>query len=307
VIALAKKSSLVLLGLVCIGLVVLVVTLLPAHLQVRTIETAIPAPGLVDDALDSIPAEQYPQEILFINTATQAGALGKISHIAVLLRWPNGRAFLIDTGMNAQEAIDFGKPFQYLGASPTETFGPVEEQLGGAVDSIRGIGFTHLHSDHTAGISRICNASTTPATVFQTSAQNTLHNLHTKDGQALIENSACPLALLAQSTPAPIAGFPGLLVLPAGGHTPGSTIFVTRMGGETWIFAGDISNSMADIHANRSKGILYSYLLVPEHTRVLENWRIWLAKQAARQNVQVLVTHDIDAYRASGLAELRAP
>ncbi|MEH6608011.1 MAG: MBL fold metallo-hydrolase [Halioglobus sp.] len=306
-LAFAKKFALVLLGLTCVGVVVLVVALIPAHLQVRSVENTIPALDLLDEALDAIPAEQYPQEIHFINTATQAGALGEISHIAVLLRWPDGNAFLIDTGMNEQEAIDFGKPFQYLGSSPTETFGPVEEQLGDAVDSIRGIGFTHLHSDHTAGISRICDALTTPATVFQTNAQNTLHNLHTKDGQKLINDSACPVALLPQSTLAAIPGFPGLLALPAGGHTPGSTIFVTRMGGETWIFAGDITNSMADIHTNRGKGALYSYLLVPEYTKVLENWRLWLAKQAARQDVQVLVTHDVDAYRASGLAELRAP
>jgi glyoxylase-like metal-dependent hydrolase (beta-lactamase superfamily II) len=306
-LAFAKKFALVLLGLVCVGIVVLAVTLLPAHLQVRSVETVIPALGLLDEALDAIPAERYPREIHFINTATQAGALGEISHIAVLLRWSDGNAFLIDTGMNEQEAVDFGKPFQYLGASATEAFGPVEEQLGDAVDSIRGIGFTHLHSDHTAGISRICSALTTPATVFKTSAQNTLHNLHTEEGQKLINDSACPVALLPQSTPAAIPGFPGLLVLPAGGHTPGSTIFATRMGGETWIFAGDIANSMADIHDNRSKGVLYSYLLVPEHTKVLENWRIWLAQQTAQQYVQVLVTHDIDAYRSSGLAELRAP
>lgn len=290
-----------LLAVAALSIAVYAAMLLPAHWQIRAVPVAIPSAPELDAALGKVSAGDFPTKIQFINTAQQSGPFGRLGHVGVLIRWADGKSFLIDTGMGEAEAVAFGRPFELLGAEPTRTFGAVEQQLGPAVKSIRGIGFTHLHSDHTAGISRICKAIESPATVYQTQYQKGLHNLHTQAGQVLVSESTCAKGELASTTIKPVPGFAGLFAIAAGGHTPGSTLFVTRLAGETWIFAGDITNTMADIYNNRGKGFLYSYLLIPEDVKVLREWRLWLKAQDERAGVQVLVAHDIDAYQASSL------
>lgn len=289
-------------GLAVVACVAFSMVLLPAHWQIRSLAVDIPPARTLDAALQAIDEDAFPREIRFINTAQQASPFGHLGHVAILIRWDNGSAFLIDTGMSPAEATAFGKPLEYLGAGPTETYGSVEAQLDTAIDEIRGIGFTHLHADHTASIARLCSRMTSPAPIYQTRDQRQLHNLHTEDGQALVNASNCAKELLGEGTIKAVPGFSGLFAIAAGGHTPGSTIFVTRVDGKTWIFAGDITNAMADIQDNRGKGFAYSYLLIPEDTALLERWRIWLKAQDARERVQVLVAHDIDAYQASELA-----
>jgi glyoxylase-like metal-dependent hydrolase (beta-lactamase superfamily II) len=290
-----------LLAVVALSIAVFAAVMLPAYWQIRSVAVDIPSAGQLDSALDKVRAEDFPSKIQFINTAQQSGPFGKIGHVGVLIHWADGKSFLIDTGMNEAEAIAFGNPFELFGAEPTQTFGALEQQVGSAVKSIRGIGFTHLHSDHTAGISRICKAIESPATIYQTQDQKSLHNLHTQAGHVLVSESSCAKSELATTTIKPVNGFPGLFAIAAGGHTPGSTLFVTRLDGETWIFAGDITNAMSDIYANQGKGFMYSYLLIPEDVKLLGEWRLWLKSQDERVGVHVLVAHDIGAYQASSL------
>jgi glyoxylase-like metal-dependent hydrolase (beta-lactamase superfamily II) len=290
-----------LLGAALLSIAVFAVVTLPAHWQIRSVAVEIPSAKMLGAALDDVSVNDFPSEIQFINTAQQSGPFGKLGHVGVLIQWADGKSFLIDTGMNEAEAIAFGSPFELLGAAPTQTFGAVEKQLGSTVKNIHGIGFTHLHSDHTAGVSRICDAMDTPATVYQTRDQKSLHNLHTRAGQVLVNESSCSKSELGATTMKPVPGFSGLFAIAAGGHTPGSTLFITRLDGETWIFAGDITNAMSDIYNNHGKGFMYSYLLIPEDVQVLREWRLWLKAQDERAGVHVLVAHDISAYHASSL------
>ena len=290
-----------LLAAATLSILVFAAILLPAHWQIRSVAVEIPSVQQLDLALGQVSAEAFPTRIQFINTAQQSGPFGSLGHVALLIQWADGKSFLVDTGMNEAEAVAFGSPFELLGAEPTQAFGPVERQLGSAVESIRGIGLTHLHSDHVAGISGICDAMESPATIYQTHNQNSRQNLHTESGQVLVNESSCSKSELAATLIKPIPGFSGLFAIDAGGHTPGSTLFVTRLDGETWIFAGDITNAMADIHSNRGKGFIYSYLLIPEDVQLLGQWRLWLKAQDDRAGVHVLVAHDIAAYHASDL------
>ena len=296
-----------LLAVTALSIAVYAAVILPAHWQIRSVAVDIPSVQELDSALDQVNADQFPTSIQFINTAEQSGPFGNLGHVAVLLQWTDGKSFLIDTGMNQEEAVAFGRPFELLGAEPTRAFGPVEAQLGQEIASIRGIGLTHLHSDYTAGISRICDKINAPATIYQTRYQRSLQNLHTRAGQALVNASRCAKGELDTAAVKAVPGFSGLFAMDAGGHTPGSTLFVTRLDGDTWIFAGDITNAMSDIYRNRGKGFIYSYLLIPEDVALLREWRVWLKSQDDRPGVQVLVAHDIDAYRASALPAWKAP
>jgi len=119
----------------------------------------------------------------------------------------------------------------------------------------------------------------------------------------LVQKSCLATGKLAEKTVQTIEEFPGLGVIAAGGHTPGSTIFVIAVEGHLWVFAGDITNSKADMLSNTGKGFLYSTFFVPEHTARLEELRLWLAKLDARGDTTVIVSHDIDDIKTSGLAE----
>jgi glyoxylase-like metal-dependent hydrolase (beta-lactamase superfamily II) len=89
-------------------------------------------------------------------------------------------------------------------------------------------------------------------------------------------------------------------MIAAGGHTPGSTVFLARLQGETWIFSGDLTNSLAEVREDRGKGWLYSYLLVPENVTQLARWRNWLRAVGNSRN-HVVVSHDLASYRDNGL------
>ena len=169
-----------------VGLAAIAALLGEAHWQVRQVEPALPTGQDIAAALDNGPD---PVSISYINTATQVSPLGAIGHVGVLIEWDSGKRLLIDTGMPAEQAVAFGKPMeQILDAEPAQTFGAIDEQIGPAVNTIGAIAFTHLHSDHTDGLTGICAAQHSPATVFQTSLQrdevfagditNDMHSLH---------------------------------------------------------------------------------------------------------------------------------
>jgi glyoxylase-like metal-dependent hydrolase (beta-lactamase superfamily II) len=161
-----RKLLLLLAALFSVGLVLLAFILGAAHWQIRQLEPTLPTARDIALALAEADAAST---ISYINTATQAGPMGTIGHIGVLIEWDNGTGFLIDTGMPPERAVAFGKPIELLlGAKPTETFGAIEVQIGNQVQAIGGIAFTHLHSDHTDGINGICRAQTAPAIIFQT-------------------------------------------------------------------------------------------------------------------------------------------
>ena len=287
--------------LVAIVILGLAIVLVPAHLQIRQVEAIIPP---VNDLMSGewLSSSEGPSEILWLNTASQKSAVGTVSHVVFLLRWEDGRSFMIDSGMNPADAIAFGELFVTLfGAAPPETYGAVETQMGDAAQNIQGIGFTHLHSDHTLGLTAICEEIGETATIFQTSDQASLQNLHTEAGQEIVNTAKCGQSILTDDIIKPIPGFPGLVAIAAGGHTPGSTIYAVRVEGKTWVFAGDITNNKNDLVQNKGKGVLYSYFLVPENTRALGQWRPWLAGLDARDDAEVIISHDLSALLQSDL------
>jgi glyoxylase-like metal-dependent hydrolase (beta-lactamase superfamily II) len=286
-----------------VGLAAIAALLGEAHWQVRQVEPALPTGQDIAAALDNGPD---PVSISYINTATQVSPLGAIGHVGVLIEWDSGKRLLIDTGMPAEQAVAFGKPMeQILDAEPAQTFGAIDEQIGPAVNTIGAIAFTHLHSDHTDGLTGICAAQHSPATVFQTSLQRDEQNYGTVGGEKTIATSACGRVVLGAETVKLVPGYSGIVAIAAGGHTAGSTIYATRRNGKIWVFAGDITNDMHSLHNNIPKPWLYSTFIVPEHTRRQEQLRLWLEALDQQADFVVLVAHDIDAWKRSEIPAWR--
>ena len=279
--------------------------LITSHWQIRQVEPALPTAAEIEAAL---PQESAAATISYVNTATQNGPFGQLGHVAVLIEWPDRASFLLDTGMPPAQAIAFGAPMErFLKADPTQTFGSVAEQMGESVQSIEGIAFTHLHTDHTDGIGGICKAQPNPATIFQTGLQRELQNYGTSPGEDNLAAAICKRLILGPDTVKPIPGFPGIVAIAAGGHTPGSTLFASRFNGKIRIFAGDITNDMHSLHNNVDKHWAYTTFIVPENPARQRELRLWLESLDQQAGFEVLVSHDIEAWKRSDIAAWQAP
>jgi len=293
-----RRGLLCLLGLGLACVLALLAFTVPAHWQIRQITPDLPDWAQLDAALNT---PDGPVSLAMISTAVQTSTFGEIGHPGILLTWPDGRHFLIDTGMPPEAAQAFGEPMELLGAAPITTYGAVATQLGVAVDGVQGIAFTHLHNDHTDGLPGICDAQLKPATVYQTRLQREKLNYTTKIGLKALDVAKCPRQVLTADTIKPVPGFPGLLAISLGGHTPGSTLFAVRIDDRSWIFSGDITNNRQSILENLPKPWWYSTLVVPEGTERTAVLRDWLRRLDERPGVTVLPAHDTAAMAAAGL------
>lgn len=272
-----------------------------AHSQIRSVAPPVPTRAQLDE-LFATPGG--PVSVRYVNTASQQlPDVGEGAHPGFLLDWQDGRAFLIDVGMDRPGAVEFGKPMEWVfGADPAVAHGSVGEQMGEDAKRIGGVAFTHLHLDHTGGMRELCEAVGHEVPIYQTGWQFELTNFTTEMGADDLRASGCARETrLEGEPPYAIPGFPGLFAIGAGGHTPGSTIYLVRVGETNWILAGDVSNSKPNLLADIPKQLVYSLVIVPEYRARLGELRRWLAALDADPSTEVVVSHDGKALQATGM------
>ncbi len=288
-------------GVVIVGVALLAILLIPAHLQIRGVEPELPSHAELR-ALSTV--ENGPVRLRYINTSSQRLPAGRLGHTVFLAEWPNGNLFMIDAGMDRANAIEFGRLMETaLGAEEAVLHGTVADLLGEATTRVQGVAYTHLHIDHAQGTVPFCELRGAGASVYQTSWQAELHNFNTTTAAAIVADSCLATGGLTEGKLMEVDGFPGLGVVALGGHTPGSTLFVVAAKDRIWLLSGDIANSKADLLSNTGKGFLYSYLMVPENTARTEELRQWFAGLDSNVDMTVLVSHDLPDIEASGLVE----
>jgi len=294
-----KKILIGFAAILVLGALALAFVLVPAHRQIRDIERELPTK---DDLAALAQTPDGPAKIAYINTASQEAGERSVGHSTFLVEWADGKILLIDLGMDAPTAVEFGELFETIaGADPAVSHGTLPEFLGDELSRVKGVGFTHLHVDHVQGIQPVCAAHAGPITVLQTADQSAKHNLHTADQSAMLDNSDCIRRSVLSADGRISDQFPGIGIYPLGGHTPGSTMFAVPVDGKLWLLTGDISNVHADMIENRDKGFVYSYLMVPEHVDRLAILRMWLTDLDSDPNMTAIVSHDIKAIAASGM------
>lgn len=272
----------------------------PAHRQIRRVHPRLPSVAELRSLRD---APGGPTSLAWLETSSQPLGRGALVHSVFLAAWPDGSLFEVDAGMDAARAIEFGKLLERMsGGGAVAVKGTVSQQLGGAVARIRGLGFTHLHIDHTQGISALCAAGPARgARIHQGTAQATLRDPNTGEGADLVAASCFERSVAGDEGLLTIAELPGMALVPLGGHTACSTMFAFAVNGHLWLLSGDITNTREALLMNEGKGFLYSYLLVPEDVRRNEELRRYLAALDAEDDITVVVSHDLEALRASGL------
>lgn len=258
--------------------------------QLSVIETArqvMPRSGVLDPASDPSPNAAY-----------------EMTHPAFVLEWADGRMLLVDTGMEPDAAIEFGKPVEWMAdAEPMKPIGSVATQLGDAKARVAGVIFTHLHADHVGGIGGLCKGRSAPLPVFMTEAQNERPNYTSRGGLTTIDDAGCARrTVVPGGALRPVPGFPGVFLVPAAGHTPDSEIVIAVMAdGARWALLGDIANNVDGVLHDVPKPSLYSLLIVPEDGERLGELRRWLAALHGNLGLGLLPAHDANNLHASGV------
>ncbi len=282
-------------------IVALIIYLLPAHLEIRDVQPSVPEAKAFDVLKD---ADNKPIRVSAILTSSQHAPGRPIGHHSIVIEWADGRIFLIDAGMDESASMEFGRLLQLLwSAEPAQFHTTVFDAIGARAEQIAGIGFTHLHIDHTQALAAQCKGQP-KFKIYQTADQHVLHNVNTRESAEILRT--CPDATVIETDSlVPLEGFPGLGLLPLGGHTPGSTLFAVAVEDQLLLFSGDITNSKRDLLNDAGKGMFYSYLVVPEDTGRTQLLRGWLRDMDQLPNVHVLVSHDIEDMQAlnKGLKE----
>jgi len=270
-----------------------------AHWEMRAINPELPDTRALESALAT---QGGPVGISYVNTASQAGAGRNVIHPSYVIEWPDGRIFLIDIGMDYDGALAFGAPMEtIIGADPIEPHGSVAEHLWADVPNVEAVAFTHLHIDHTGGIAALCAAADQKVTVFQTELQADKGNHTTSPGQTDIDEAPC--ASVSKLDDGPVYQFPdypGLIAIAAGGHTPGSTIYLVQIDDVIWVLSGDISLALDDIRTDTAKPGVYSALIVPESPSRMTELRQWL-KSLEGQGYRIIVSHDPQSHEENRL------
>lgn len=274
-----------------VAVVAIAVFLVPPHLQIRGVHPSLPSAA---DLRGLLNLADGPTAVRYVVTSHQTTEQGVLGHDVFLIEWADGKLFMIDSGMDRETAAAFGNTVQTLyGGEPAVVDGTLVELVGDDLERVEGVGFTHLHIDHTQGLRDFCRARGNGAELLQTTDQRDLHNFNTTEGADIVATSCLARHDVTGDGLTTFDEFPGLGIAPLGGHTPGSTLFVVGLGERLLLFSGDITNSLADLRADRGKGFLYSYLFVPEDTDRNRELRRWLASLDAAPDVDVVVSHDL--------------
>ncbi len=312
-------------SLIAIGVGLLAVGLTWAHLAIRDERALLPTAEAI---ITNLAGDDRPVRLTYINTASQpmprAAVLDPkldphpsepyiMSHPAFVLEWADGRILLIDTGMTHDAATKFGKPLELLGgAAPIQPLVSIAKQLGEARERVRGVLFTHLHTDHTGGIRGLCKGVRHRLRVFMTEAQAERPNYTTRPGLHQVSGARCVrIESLVGGPLIPLhsAGreaFPGVFVIDAGGHTPGSQLIVAYVvgpdGPRTYVFVGDIVNNIDGITYDLPKPWFYRTFVVPEDETRQEELRRYLRELRDRFGFTLLVSHDQRQIEQSGIS-----
>ena len=271
--------------------VALAVRLIPPHIQIGSVEPPLPTATELRSLLS---VENAPVSVRYIATSSQRFATGVLGHSSILVEWANGDMVMIDAGMDKAAAIEFGDLMLTMseGDKPIVN-GTIAQLLGDDISRVKALAFTHLHIDHSQGVLGFCKARLTGAVALQTTFQRDLHNFNTSEGAGIVENSCLEQNTVSGEGLIRVERFPGLAIVPLGGHTPGSTLFAVADGERLLLFSGDTTNTKENLLQDHGKGFIYSYLIVPENTARTAVLRDWLRELDGNTDMTVVVSHDL--------------
>lgn len=208
-----------------------------------------------------------------------------MSHGAYQLVFPDGY-LVIDSGFDAAA-------LRQMNAGATldaEGHAAIQRALAGA----RTIVITHEHLDHLTGIARFAEPEQLVGRLLMTREQ--LANAKELDAIGFPDSLRNALTPLDYERYAAVA--PGVVLVKAAGHTPGSQmVFAQLADGGEWLFLGDVAWHMDQIRKLWYRPRLVTdFFLHEDRDAVLAQFRA-LHELAATGTVQLIASHDVDQRR----------
>jgi glyoxylase-like metal-dependent hydrolase (beta-lactamase superfamily II) len=170
-------------------------------------------------------------------------------------------------------------------------------QLSRALAAADFIVVTHEHFDHLAG------ASSLP----EERASHLRLNARQRENTRALDESQLPAALRGALTPLPEAPAqalaPGVVLLAAPGHTPGSQlVYVERADGRAALFLGDVAWNAGQIQKLHYRPRHVTYVLGENRAQVLDEFRALHELGTSHPEIAQIVSHDPEQ-RAALLAD----
>jgi glyoxylase-like metal-dependent hydrolase (beta-lactamase superfamily II) len=211
-------------------------------------------------------------------------------HRVFQVRFADGKTVVIDASMGPDLFAQMNE-MTGDGTFYPEAFARVEDALATADLVV----FTHEHSDHTDGAARHPDTARLAERVRFNAAQ--LANTEQLDSVSMP-------AALREAEPLDVTGpllvAPGVVLVPAAGHTPGSQlVFVTLADGRELLFIGDVAWDWRGIEEEIYRPRLVTNLMLGEDREaVLAQYRRLKDLSREEPELAIVVSHDTDQRKA---------
>ena len=197
-------------------------------------------------------------------------------------------AIMVDTGMDLATHRFFGRGVE------EPYFPDAEARVALALQKAKAIIVTHEHGDHIGGLVRSDHfAKLAPKAVLTRAQLDTLINAPQMPELKPTPGMASRLRVIDYD--ATMAFAPGIVLIKAPGHTPGSQmVYVALQSGKELLLAGDVAWHMDGVRLNRVKDAPW----IKEPAELMAAELDWLnALSRTEANLSIVISHDEEQRR----------
>lgn len=246
--------------------------------QLRTLAASLPGPAPSAVEMELVAFRRLPGNLFAAGSGFKRRLIG-----VMVFRLPvaGGKPVVIDSGLSAAASAEMGMEKYYPEA---------QARVNAALRDAGTIVLTHEHADHLGGVVALGDPAVLGKVRFN---RDQLPGNRWTD---LLRWPQGPLPAPTIAGSAPIAVAPGVVVIPAPSHTPGSQmVFVRLADGREYLFAGDIATMAQSWRELRARSRLIGDWLAPENRSEVFAWlRTMRALKAEAPRLEIVAGHDYE-------------